>query len=72
MLGHSSNAMTSDIYGHLVPGKDRTSVNLLADQILNPHSPRTQEKEKAVTHAGYSLNNMMVAMQGFEPRTLRI
>ena len=70
MLGHSSISMTSDLYGHLMPNRDRSSVNLLSNQILHPM--RTLEKEKVVTYGSYDLNNSLVAMQGIEPRTLRI
>ncbi len=47
MLGHSDIAMTSNIYGHLMPDRDRTQVNLLGETILsNPHPTRTQKKQR--------------------------
>jgi len=51
MLGHADIAMTSNIYGHLMPNRDRTQVNLLGATILNPAAPIcTQESEKAINH----------------------
>jgi len=50
MLGHSDIQMTSNIYGHLMPDRDRTQVNLLGETILSPSAPSMHpESEKAVT-----------------------
>jgi len=42
MMGHSSIQMTVDIYGHLVPDRDKSAVNIL-DQIGTPMAPTNQE-----------------------------
>lgn len=50
MLGHANIAMTSNIYGHLMPNRDRTQVNLLANSLSNPPAPSVHPKiVKAVT-----------------------
>lgn len=46
MMGHTDIAMTSNVYGHLMPDRDRTQVNLLGDTLLNPHPTRTPEIKK--------------------------
>jgi integrase len=45
-LGHSSIEVTVDIYGHLIPGSNRESVNRLDSQ-PNAPQPQPREKEKA-------------------------
>ncbi len=43
--------MTSNIYGHLMPNRDRTQVNLLGNTFLNQSAPKAHsEREKAVTN----------------------
>jgi len=44
MLGHTNIAMTSNIYGHLMPNRDRTQVNLLGESLLNPTAPNVHQK----------------------------
>jgi integrase len=49
MLGHSNIAMTSNIYGHLMPNRDRTQVNLLGNALLKSDAPCVHpESTKAV------------------------
>jgi integrase len=48
MLGHSDISMTSNIYGHLMPNRDRSQVNLLGDTLLNPSAPNTHPENKKV------------------------
>jgi len=69
MMGHSSIQMTVDIYGHLLPDRDKSAVNIL-DQIGTPMAPA--KKETPVTNEDYEGFCSLVAMQGLEPRTLRI
>lgn len=42
MMGHSSIQMTVDIYGHLLPDRDKSAVNIL-DQIGTPMAPAKKE-----------------------------
>jgi integrase len=71
-LGHSSIQMTVDIYGHLIPSSNRQAVNAL-DENAPKRTPSAPAKtKKAVTHQDHSSLSSLVAMQGFEPRTLRI
>jgi integrase len=53
-MGHSSIKITVDIYGHLIPGSNRTAVNQLDEIAPNPHPNRTLEKTKAVISEDYS------------------
>jgi hypothetical protein len=48
-LGHSSIAVTVDLYGHLVPGADRHHVERLADAIerAETHPDATQAQPVA-------------------------
>ena len=71
-LGHSSIQMTVDIYGHLIPSSNRKAVNALDENApkRTPFAPA--QNKKAATPQDYSPLSTMVAMQGFEPRTLRI
>lgn len=47
MLGHADISMTSNIYGHLMPNRDRTQVNRLGDMIFNSRTlPAPQERQK--------------------------
>lgn len=64
-LGHTSTKMTLDVYGQWLPQSGPAPVNLLTFSAPNTHS----EKKNAAEAASF-LN--LVAMQGFEPRTLRI
>ncbi len=63
--------MTVDIYGHLIPNKSNTAVNSLDDVTIRNLSATTK-KETPVTNEDYEGIIDMVAMQGIEPRTLRI
>jgi integrase len=47
MLGHSSIQMTVDIYGHLLPDRDKSAVNLL-DEICTLSAPT--KKESTITN----------------------
>ncbi len=71
MLGHHSIQMTVDIYGHLIPNKSNTAVNSLDDVTIRNLSATTK-KETLVTNEDYEGFIDLVAMQGIEPRTLRI
>ena len=51
MMGHSSIQMTVDIYGHLLPDRDKSAVNIL-DDIGTPMAPT--KKESTVTNKDYS------------------
>jgi len=71
-LGHSSIQITVDIYGHLIPSSNREAVNQL-DEAAPCGTPMAPcQKVKDVTSEDHALNSNVVAMQGFEPRTLRI
>ena len=69
MMGHSSIQMTVDIYGHLMPDRDKSAINIL-DQSGTPMAPT--KKKNPVTNEDYEVSSVLVAMQGIEPRTLRI
>jgi hypothetical protein len=72
MLGHSSIQMTVDIYGHLLPDRDKSAINIL-DQLSENGTPLAPTKEKSlVTQEDNEALASLVAMQGIEPRTLRI
>jgi integrase len=71
-LGHFSIQMTVDIYGHLIPSSNRQAVNALEENAPKRTSSAPAQNEKAITHQDHSLLSSVVAMQGFEPRTLRI
>jgi integrase len=50
MLGHTNIATTSNSYGHLMPNRGRTQVNLSGQSPSIPSAPFMRpEKEKAVT-----------------------
>ena len=69
MMGHSSIQMTVDIYGHLMPDRDKSAIIIL-DQSGTPMAPT--KKKSPVTNEDYEASSVLVAMQGIEPRTLRI
>jgi integrase len=71
-LGHSSIQMTVDIYGHLIPSSNRQAVNALDENEPKRTPSAPAQNEKAATPQDYSPLSTVVAMQGFEPRTLRI
>jgi len=72
MLGHSSIQMTVDIYGHLLPDRDKSAVNVLDQSSGNGTLLAPYKKETLVTNEDYEGIIDMVAMQGLEPRTTRI
>ena len=72
MLGHSSIQMTVDIYGHLLPDRDKSAINILDQFSENGTPPAPTNKKSLVTQEDYEALASLVAMQGIEPRTLRI
>jgi len=71
-LGHSSIQMTVDIYGHLIPSSNRQAVNALDENAPKRTPSAPAKNEEAVIPQDHSLLSSVVAMQGLEPRTLRI
>jgi hypothetical protein len=72
-MGHSSIQMTVDIYGHLMPDRDKSTINILDRSSMQSGTPVTPTtKESLATHEDYEAFSDLVAMQGIEPRTLRI
>jgi hypothetical protein len=61
--------MTVDVYGHLMPDRDKSAINIL-DKFGTPTT--CEKKENPVTNEDYEALLNLVAMQGIEPRTLRI
>ncbi|MCF8051593.1 MAG: site-specific integrase [Desulfobacterales bacterium] len=70
-MGHGSIQITVDVYGHLLPSESRGAVNTLDDAPKRTLSAPA-ENENAATQEDYGIIPSVVAMQGFEPRTLRI
>jgi integrase len=70
LLGHHSIQITVDVYGQFIPDGSGKIVDSL--DAPKPHPIRTLQNKNAVTHEGHGDFSHMVAMQGFEPRTLRI
>ena len=65
-LGHTSIQMTVDIYGHLIPGSNRSLVNRLDEQQNATH---TQPQKKDVVQPVDITPHLtsMVPKPGFEP-----
>ncbi len=51
-LGHSSIAITMDVYGHLITQDNHDFVSRIGSTLLksSTHPKRTQQNKKAVTH----------------------
>ena len=72
ILGHSSIQMTVDIYGHLLPDRDKSAVNIFDKNDRVGTSMAPSEKDNPATSEDCGVIYDMVAMQGIEPRTTRI
>lgn len=60
MLGHSSIQMTVDIYGHLLPDRDRSAVNILDNLSANSTPMAPAEKENPATYEDYGVIQNLV------------
>ena len=68
-LGHSSIAVTVDVYGHLVPGGNRAAVDRLDDEPTHPIRIRPTIWKFLMTLSGWK---ELVSRPGIEPGTSRL
>ena len=63
--------MTVGVYGHLIASEDLGAANSL-DNAPKRNLSATTKNKNAATPQDYGIYSNLVAMQGIEPRTLRI